>query len=90
MKDTETNGYARAIGDRVYDMWLVHRCKIVGSGFCGLDVANTVLKLLVVSFGYELWFISMYLISQRDNESLLSKKEGEERTARRPALQFKW
>jgi len=32
----------------------------------------------------------MYFISQMSNESLLSKKEGEERTARQPALQFKW
>jgi hypothetical protein len=77
MKDMETNGYARATDDRVYDMWLVYRCKIVDSGFCGSDVANTILKLLVVSFGYALWFIIMYLTSQRDNESPI--KEGRRR-----------
>jgi len=32
-----------SVGDGVYDMWLVHRHKIVDSGCCGLDVANTVL-----------------------------------------------
>jgi hypothetical protein len=72
----------------VYDMWLVHRCKMADSGSYGLDVASTVLRLLVESFGCSLWFVSMYLITQRSNESLLSKKEGEERTARQPALQF--